>query len=922
MDFSSVDTLDFNIKEFNFSDQVAKEKFWRIYFSDKRYFYYFFSLSFSFDYRKYAETILVNAALRGDPLAADFVVRDPDYVELAEIEFNDYKSYVYAIIMAQELNHAFYFYDWIDRDIEIPDFMNDFDFKNYFGESFNFQLSKIDRVFQWAYLRDQIDENYQIGNLEFYSNQEELINLLRKFPTKLLSDDQFGAFTNLLFYNIRLGESFLAYELIKEFYKSINLEISDDPASQLFEIYKSNIEFEIDTIRVFFVLLLNIVNVHSEIMNHDPNQFAEKIDNLNEYLEEVIQSRRDYYPDSEAISPIELLDLKEAFSGNLSTQYAENGFCFEAETYLKEAHMFFTEKIGEDYEIQFYDADLIYDAIQVSRCFLQNNNIESAKNNLLFTSEQIKKDLDRNNHRKFFLTTLLELNMLRVESFTTANNDLFESFRKLSDDFFAKSHNINFNISEQDINDLIIDYISLVKYFIDKGFQLDLIEEISKLEEIKSYVGSDARLQNLKISSTKSNIKNLKVSLEENKKALTQIEDSLLKNSSNELFSRLDKLYFERRKIIETTFESSNQISSLMSSNFRQISEIKKDLDSESAIISYTFGRIGGFVSLIKNNSIEIIPLNIGKLEIENKIRSLNNSAKNFKIPFRFDRSLEVYEIIFKPLEPYIKDIKNFYILDSDLKNLHPAILISHIEDSNNSSDYENLLKANWLIKDYSFARIFPISGLKKNISFDEKFLGIGNPVSIEDIKLPLLMDTELEIRNLAISSEGYKEEHILTKAKASKNLFYEAIKKSFERVVFATHALPPRWKGLSNESSLVFSANTSDFLLSASEIIDLNLKTDLVVLSSCNSAGPGSMSLYKSFLVAGSNSVIYSNWDLETISAAQLTNDIFKNILFESSSKHEAIRQASLKLMNDYSNKTFAHPAFWGNLSVAYRSL
>ena len=63
---------------------------------------------------------------------------------------------------------------------------------------------------------------------------------------------------------------------------------------------------------------------------------------------------------------------------------------------------------------------------------------------------------------------------------------------------------------------------------------------------------------------------------------------------------------------------------------------------------------------------------------------------------------------------------------------------------------------------------------------------------------------------------------------------------------------MPPGWLGLTNESGLVLSDDDGDFLLTPTEIIDLNFNSDIVLLSSCNSDNDGVDSLYKSFLVAG----------------------------------------------------------------------
>jgi len=156
----------------------------------------------------------------------------------------------------------------------------------------------------------------------------------------------------------------------------------------------------------------------------------------------------------------------------------------------------------------------------------------------------------------------------------------------------------------------------------------------------------------------------------------------------------------------------------------------------------------------------------------------------------------------------------------------------------------------------------------------------------------------------------------------ASKQNLNSSLDESYERIVFATHSLPTGWAGVLTESSLILNDKEGDYFLTPSEIINLNIESDIVLLSSCNSEQNGINALYKSFLVAGSNSVIYSNWELETISAKNITQELFSNMLFESLPKHVALQKASIAALNSYSNRQFAHPAYWGNFSIAYSNL
>ena len=187
---------------------------------------------------------------------------------------------------------------------------------------------------------------------------------------------------------------------------------------------------------------------------------------------------------------------------------------------------------------------------------------------------------------------------------------------------------------------------------------------------------------------------------------------------------------------------------------------------------------------------------------------------------------------------------------------------------------------------------------------------------------MPNLPNAEDEIRQIGLSSQSYSNEFLLTKANASKENLIEKLSDSYERLVFATHSVPPNWNGITNEGALILSDKGGDYLLTATEIVNLDINSDIVVLSSCSTEEKGSDSIYKSFLVAGTNSVMYTNWDLETVSAEKITDKVFKSILFDGLPKHQALQKASIEIMNDYSNPIYAHPAFWGNFSIAYRSL
>ncbi|MEL6657026.1 MAG: CHAT domain-containing tetratricopeptide repeat protein [Bacteroidota bacterium] len=113
---------------------------------------------------------------------------------------------------------------------------------------------------------------------------------------------------------------------------------------------------------------------------------------------------------------------------------------------------------------------------------------------------------------------------------------------------------------------------------------------------------------------------------------------------------------------------------------------------------------------------------------------------------------------------------------------------------------------------------------------------------------------------------------------------------------------------------------DSEDFLLSIPEIYGLDLQSELVSLSSCQTGvgslqrGEGVMSLARAFNFAGCNSILTSQWSVADWSTYQMMN-IFYQYLQKGMSKSEALRAAKLDyLANDeYSSPVYRIPAYWG---------
>jgi CHAT domain-containing protein/Tfp pilus assembly protein PilF len=135
---------------------------------------------------------------------------------------------------------------------------------------------------------------------------------------------------------------------------------------------------------------------------------------------------------------------------------------------------------------------------------------------------------------------------------------------------------------------------------------------------------------------------------------------------------------------------------------------------------------------------------------------------------------------------------------------------------------------------------------------------------------------------------------------------------------------------GIVNDSSPLYShlvlarpegGSDEDGLLEAWEIMDLDLKADLVVLSACDTArgrvapGEGMVGLAWAFFIAGCPTTVVSQWSVEAASTTELMVEFHRNLrrkLNDSRSpvtKAEALRLASLKLLR---SRAYRHPFYW----------
>ncbi|MBV6622707.1 MAG: CHAT domain-containing protein [Rivularia sp. (in: Bacteria)] len=201
----------------------------------------------------------------------------------------------------------------------------------------------------------------------------------------------------------------------------------------------------------------------------------------------------------------------------------------------------------------------------------------------------------------------------------------------------------------------------------------------------------------------------------------------------------------------------------------------------------------------------------------------------------------------------------------------------------------------------------------------DDELLIVGNPtapkVSLtkgDSCKPPSLPGAEEEAKNIA---QIFKTQPLIGDA-ATETAIVQ--KMSQARIIhLATMTYPEDCKTNNSPGVIALaSSNQDDGWLRTSEIQNLNLKADLVVLSACETAlgritNDGVIGLSRAFFTAGADSVIGSLWLVPDESTATLMTEFHAN-LSKNTDKASALRQAMLETMKQYPN-----PRDWAGFTL-----
>lgn len=403
-------------------------------------------------------------------------------------------------------------------------------------------------------------------------------------------------------------------------------------------------------------------------------------------------------------------------------------------------------------------------------------------------------------------------------------------------------------------------------------------------------------------------------------------ETDSLKHNYSILKSKIVEKHHELKRIIEPRITN-------------RVSDYQKLLPSKENFLSIYLTKEKSYLFLITKNEFQTFELEIGSKQIismMSKVSPYFDQSSNSHYFFNKDlfafNSESAYEFYSKILKAALQKIpQNEKLIISPSKELLAfpfEFLVTSYETNQsnfNYSDHEFLI-TDYIIS-YSPSAAIYAEQIQNKLINNGKVLIVGDP-SIDNQteefaeRRGLLEESISSPRSFAMLPLKYsgeevnmigsimKADNVFLKKDATETNFKENAELS-KVIHLSTHSL------LYKKQPLIFFSNfydpENDGFLEASEIVQLKLNSDLVVLSSCSSGlgkldeSEGIIGMTKAFFDAGTKSIIVSLWEVNDKYTSKLMT-IFYQKLSEGFDKSEALRLAKVEFIQKHS----PNPYFW----------
>jgi CHAT domain-containing protein/tetratricopeptide (TPR) repeat protein len=363
------------------------------------------------------------------------------------------------------------------------------------------------------------------------------------------------------------------------------------------------------------------------------------------------------------------------------------------------------------------------------------------------------------------------------------------------------------------------------------------------------------------------------------------------------------------------------------------IDETRKLITDDQAVVSYFVGDKNTYIFKITKTDFEVKVLNITAAELLKEIETLRNSIYGYFLN-GMERSPENYKA---QAEIFCRSARKLYSLLVEPLLPLPSRLLVVPDGAISFLPFDVLLTAEptdpqmfkhhaYLVKQFSISYSYSATllqemqqkkhaeKLKTFLAFAPKFEADAS-VSIrgKSYNLSPLASNEPEVRQIR---DLLHTGTIFVGDEATEDKFKE-LASDYRIIHFATHGLANN--DFPDYSLLAFSPikdTIENELLYVSDLYNMKLNADLVVLSACETGigkmarGEGIISLARGFSYAGAKSIFTTLWSVNDQATATIVLLFYQN-LQKGQAKDIALQNAKIEFLENANNEA-AHPFFW----------
>lgn len=464
---------------------------------------------------------------------------------------------------------------------------------------------------------------------------------------------------------------------------------------------------------------------------------------------------------------------------------------------------------------------------------------------------------------------------------------------------------------------------------------------LKRTVDLSEIVTARSTLDMIRISKLYSNISNSTISTIDSLQTEIVLLNNNIKSASNQ--NILDSLISKRNELYENyDYTLDRNYSILYKSNLGEFRPVTltmiqdEVLNQNTIVVKYFIGRDSCYVISFDKSNLWYYRLPHRK-EIELNVKAIRNFYRNYKqnisaeIYLLKNNSYKLYQYLLEPIADEIKGKHLIIIPDNILYYLPFELLIS---DTSNIRDLRNvnfLIKNNSISYSPSLSLLFYLNKINKTDSKDLLLVGKSKfSINANPDDLLVSRDFSGQLKDISdlpgvvaemdgINSIFDKEfnVNVLLNENAKEEKLKECVAKPYQLIHFATHGIVddygPQYCSLLLEE-INSTTEMEDGYLQAFEISDLDIHSNLIVLSACNTAlgklysGDGMKGLSQSFFIAGARSLCLTLWSISDFSTSEFMSNFYSGI--DSSLPYiRALQQAKIKFIE---SDKYNSPYYW----------